>query len=78
MEEILELRRSTSGNNEGHVHWKGCPEAERSWEPISTLHTSSPPVVIKQLTALKLRLRTRKALFTRHKIKIETGSGGSF
>ncbi|MEO9968198.1 MAG: hypothetical protein ABJF11_20570 [Reichenbachiella sp.] len=77
MEGILELRRSTNGNYEAFVNWKGFSEAERSWEPISTLHSSSPSFVIKQLKRLKLPLKTRRALLARHKIKVETGSGGS-
>ncbi|CAN0545981.1 unnamed protein product, partial [Laminaria digitata] len=42
MEEILELRRSAGGDYEGYVNWKGFSEAERSWEPIATLHKTSP------------------------------------
>ena len=77
MEGILKLRRSTNGNYEAFVNWKGFSEAERSWEPISTLHSSSPSFVIKQLKGLKLPLTTRRALFACNKIKVETGSGGS-
>ena len=77
MEAILEIRASTTGGYEGYVQWKGFSEAERSWEPIATLHTSSPSFVIKQLKGLKLSLKTRRALFKHHKIKVVTGSGGS-
>ena len=49
MEGILELTRSTNGNYEAFVNWKGCSEAERSWEPISTLRSSSPSFLIKEL-----------------------------
>ena len=69
MEGTLKLRRSTNGNYDAFVNWKGFSEAERSWEPLSTLHSSSPSFVIKQLKGLKLPLTTRRARFARHKIK---------
>ena len=78
MEGILETRKSTSGYCEGYVHWQLFLEAEQSWEPIATLHTSSPSFIITQLKGLKLPLKTRRALFEHHNIKVETGYGGSF
>lgn len=78
MEQIINLRRTASGNYEALIHWHGFDISERSWEPIKKLFTNTPSFVVKQLSSLKLSLSTRRALFRRYNINVTSGAGGTF